>query len=103
MNDERVLSARIPQPTRDELAAEYRERRMSGDVDGAKAVAFRAFRLDMFRPRNLVTGKPRSFPLSEREYARLEAIREARWDCYLARPGAVRPPRFHDGERLAGF
>ena len=104
MNNEQALAAsRIPQPTREELAAEYRELRMAGNQAGAEAIALKAFRADVFRPVDMVTGAKRSYPLTEREYARNSAIREARWDRWLAHPGAVRPPRFCDGERLPGF
>ncbi|MCY4440662.1 MAG: hypothetical protein OXE53_10710 [Deltaproteobacteria bacterium] len=99
-----LAASRIPQPTREALAAEYRELRMAGDQAGAEAVALRAFRADVFRPVDMVTGTKRSYPMTEREHARISAIREARWDRWLASPGAVRPPRFDDdGQRQIGF
>ncbi len=104
MNTEHVRSARIPQPTREELAAEYRERRMAGDQAGAEAVALRAFRADAFRPIDMVTGAKRSHPLTEAEFDRWSACQDLRWSRWLASPGPVRPPRFdREGQRQPGF
>ena len=104
MNNEQVQSDRIPQPTRDELVATYRECRMAGDVAGAEAIALRAFRCDMLRPVNLSTREKRSYPMTEMEFARWNVRQGPRWSRWLECPGAVRPPRFDDdGRHQAGF
>lgn len=76
---------------------------MAGDVTGAEAVALRAFRADLLRPVDMLTGAKRSYPMTEAEFARWSAHQDCRWDRYLARPGAIRPLRFRDGRRQIEF
>ena len=100
MSSEQSLSESHPEIIQDA----YRERRMARDHAAAEVLARQAFQMGLLHPRDMVTGKKRSYPLRDAEFDRWLTHQDRRWRRWLAHPGAIRPPRISDdGERLAGF
>ena len=102
-NEQAVVESRIPLH-REIIEVAYRALRMTRDDAGAEILARQAFRADMLRPVDMLTGKKRPYPMTDAEFGRWSAYMDGRWSRWLASPGAIRPPRFdHDGRRQAGF